>query len=316
MAKEVSSQIRKLESKCDISQILCNKYDDILTLIEMYRESLNSDLIVEIEQEILAFQELIEKTRIRLLLSGPYDESHAIFSIHAGAGGTESCDFSAMLFRMYCKWADQNKYRLSLLDFLPGDEAGYKHLTFVVEGSFAYGYLKAESGVHRIKRISPYGDGAKRHTSFVSVSVCPQLAESSEFIIDEKDLKIETFCAGGPGGQNVNKTASAVRMTYLPLKIVAQSQNERSQLQNKKNALMVLRARVLEYKLKEEKQYKESFHDKKNISFGQQIRTYSLAPGCLVTDHRTGWKSGDTNKVLNGNIMPIIESWLTKFNQD
>ncbi|MDX1632981.1 MAG: peptide chain release factor 2 [Thermoanaerobaculia bacterium] len=267
------------------------------------------------DEEVLRFAHRLEKKletlELRLMLSGEQDESSAIVLVHSGAGGTESQDWAEMLARMYLRWAEQNEFEVEILDRQEGEEAGLKSITFAVRGSYAYGYLKAENGVHRLVRISPFDAASRRHTSFASVYVCPEIEDDIEIEIDENDLRIDTFRASGAGGQHVNKTESAVRITHEPSGIVVSCQNERSQHKNRATAFKVLRARLydLELKQREEEQAKRE-GEKKEIAWGSQIRSYVLHPYRMVKDHRTGVEIGDADRVLDGDIDPFIEAWL------
>ena len=247
------------------------------------------------------------------LLSDPLDSRNAIVSINAGAGGTESCDWAQMLLRMYLRWVDRHGYVAKTVDLAPGEEAGIKSATYLVEGAYAYGYLKAECGVHRLVRISPFDANKRRHTSFVSVDVIAEVDDAPEIVIKDVDLKIDTYRAGGKGGQHVNKTSSAVRLTHLATGIVAQCQNERSQHQNKEMAMKVLRARLYERWLKErEKELKEKYGEKKEIAWGSQIRSYVFHPYTLVKDHRTGVETSNGQAVMDGELDEFIQAYLKK----
>ncbi len=268
-----------------------------------------------IEQQLIdeanALKVQIDAIELEAHLSGPFDKSTALLSINAGAGGTESCDWANMLMRMYCRWTDIKGFKCEILDVLHGDEAGIKNTTLRIEGLNAYGYLKAEKGVHRLVRISPFDSNKRRHTSFASVEVIPEVEDDIEIEIDPGDLRIDVFRASGPGGQSVNTTDSAVRVTHLPTGLVAQSQKERSQLQNKVLAMKVLRARLYEVKLREqEAMMSKEAGDKQKIEWGSQIRSYVLHPYLMVKDHRTGVETGNANKVLDGEINEFIEGYL------
>jgi peptide chain release factor 2 len=245
------------------------------------------------------------------MLSGEHDATSAIVQIHPGAGGTESQDWAQMLLRTYLRWAEQHQYKTQMLDLQPGEEAGIKDATFAVNGPYAYGYLRAEAGIHRLVRISPFDANKRRHTSFASVSVFPDIENDIEIAIDENDLRIDTYRASSAGGQHVNKTSSAVRITHLPTNIVAQSQNERSQHQNKANAMKVLKARLYEVeRQKQDAAMQKVVGEKKGISWGSQIRSYVFAPYQLVKDHRTGIESGNVAAVMDGALDPFIQGYL------
>lgn len=253
----------------------------------------------------------IDALELEAMLSGPFDNNNALLSINAGAGGTESCDWASMLMRMYSRYADIRGFKCEIIDILHGDEAGIKNVTMRMEGEKAYGYLKAEKGVHRLVRISPFDANKRRHTSFASVEVIPEVEDDVEMTIDPSELRIDVFRASGPGGQSVNTTDSAVRITHLPTGVVAQSQKERSQLQNKARAMQVLRARLYEIKLRqqEEAMNKEA-GDKQKIEWGSQIRSYVLQPYIMVKDHRTGVETGNAQRVLDGEIEDFIHGYL------
>jgi len=245
------------------------------------------------------------------LLGRKEDALNAIVSINAGAGGTESCDWVGMLFRMYSKWADARKYSLERLDYMPGEEAGIKNVTFVIRGEFVYGYLKSENGVHRLVRISPFDSNKRRHTSFASVAIAPEIDETINLDIKEVDLKVDTYRAGGRGGQHVNVTDSAVRITHLPTGIVSQCQNERSQYKNKRTAMKVLKSRIYEKELERKKaELTKQHHKKKSIEWGSQIRSYVLHPYSMVKDHRTTFETSDATGVLDGDLEGFIEAYL------
>lgn len=279
---------------------------DALELAELYDESLRADL----ETETKAIEHLVDQRELRTLLSGEYDEGQALLSINAGAGGTDSQDWAAMLQRMYLRWAEDSDYKTEILDQTPGEEAGIKSVTISVDGPFAYGYLRAEKGVHRLVRLSPFDSARRRHTSFAQVEVLPQV-EDAEINIDPNDLKIETFRSGGAGGQNVQKNDTAVRITHIPTGVVAQSQNERSQTQNRENTMKVLRARLADLMLEQkEKELAKLRGAYQKAEWGSQIRSYVLHPYQLVKDHRTGHEESNTQAVLDGDLDAFIESYL------
>ena len=290
---------------------LATQFDDIETLIEMGYEENDASLIPEIEEMLSEFVTTFDNIRIKTLLSGEYDGDNAILSLHAGAGGTESCDWAQMLFRMYSKWADSRGYELVVLDSLDGDEAGIKSITFQINGENAYGYLKSEKGVHRLVRISPFNAAGKRQTSFVSCDVMPDIEEDLDIEINEDDLRIDTYRSSGAGGQHINKTSSAIRITHLPTGIVVQCQNERSQFQNKDKAMQMLKAKL--YMLKQQanaEKLSDIRGDIKDIGWGSQIRSYVLQPYTMVKDHRTGFESGNVNAVLDGGLDGFISAYL------
>ena len=290
---------------------LATQFDDIETLIEMGYEENDASLIPEIEEMLSEFVTTFDNIRIKTLLSGEYDGDNAILSLHAGAGGTESCDWAQMLFRMYSKWADSRGYELVVLDSLDGDEAGIKSITFQINGENAYGYLKSEKGVHRLVRISPFNAAGKRQTSFVSCDVMPDIEEDLDIEINEDDLRIDTYRSSGAGGQHINKTSSAIRITHLPTGIVVQCQNERSQHQNKDKAMQMLKAKL--YLLKEQENAETAAGirgEVTEIGWGNQIRSYVMQPYTMVKDHRTGVETGNVDSVMDGKIDLFINGYL------
>ena len=290
---------------------LATQFDDIETLIEMGYEENDASLIPEIEEMLSEFVTTFDNIRIKTLLSGEYDGDNAILSLHAGAGGTESCDWAQMLFRMYSKWADSRGYELVVLDSLDGDEAGIKSITFQINGENAYGYLKSEKGVHRLVRISPFNAAGKRQTSFVSCDVMPDIEEDLDIGINEDDLRIDTYRSSGAGGQHINKTSSAIRITHLPTGIVVQCQNERSQHQNKDKAMQMLKAKL--YLLKEQENAEKAAGirgEVTEIGWGNQIRSYVMQPYTMVKDHRTGVETGNVDSVMDGKIDLFINGYL------
>ena len=262
---------------------------------------------------IPVLEKKVEDTRILLMLNGPYDKNNCILEIHPGAGGTESCDWASMLYRMYTRWCEKKNYKVEVLDYQDGDEAGIKSVSLMIEGLNAYGYLKNEKGVHRLVRLSPFDSNNRRHTSFASVEVTPEIEQDDSIEIDEKDLKIDVYRSTGAGGQGVNTTDSAVRITHLPTKIVVTCQNERSQIQNKEQALKVLKNKLLMLKLEEqEKELNEIKGDQSSINFGSQIRSYVMHPYSMVKDHRTNTETSNVSKVMDGDIDIFIEDNLKK----
>lgn len=287
-------------------------YEDIGLLIEMSEEEPDDDTIVEIQEELERFVTEFEELRIQTLLTGEYDKNNAIISLHAGAGGTESCDWAGMLYRMYTRWAERKGYTLEVLDFLDGDVAGIKGVTFEVQGENAYGYLRSEKGVHRLVRISPFNAAGKRQTSFVSCDVIPNIEDDIEIEINDDDLRIDTYRASGAGGQHINKTSSAIRITHLPTGIVVQCQNERSQHMNKDKAMQMLKAKL--YLLKQQEQadkVSDIRGEIKEIGFGSQIRSYVMQPYTMVKDHRTNVEISNVGAVMDGNIDPFINAYLS-----
>ena len=287
------------------------QFEDVEVLLEMGYESEDADIIPEVKEALDMFVEHFESLRLSTLLSGEYDKDNAILTLHAGAGGTESCDWASMLCRMYQRYAEKNGFTTEMIDFLDGDEAGYKSVTLEIKGENAYGYLKSERGVHRLVRISPFNAAGKRQTSFVSCDVMPDIEDDIDIEINEDDLRIDTYRSSGAGGQHVNKTSSAIRITHLPTGIVVQCQNERSQFQNKDKAMQMLKAKL--YLLKqEENAAKESDirGEVRDINFGNQIRSYVLQPYTMVKDHRTDCEVGNAGAVLDGGLQPFINAYL------
>ena len=283
-------------------------------LLELANEEQDEKTFEEISSGIHSITESVEGLELKMMLGGPVDENNAILTIHPGAGGTESQDWAEMLFRMYLRWAERRGYDTHIMDLLGGDEAGIKSATIEVKGRFAYGYLKAEAGVHRLVRISPFDANKRRHTSFASVFVYPEVELDEEITIHTSELRIDTYRASGAGGQHVNKTSSAVRITHLPTGIVVQCQNERSQHQNKVNAMKILAARLYKRKREEEeKKLKDIEKDKKDIAWGSQIRSYVFHPYNMVKDHRTNVETSDVQSVVDGDLDAFIKSYLLEF---
>jgi peptide chain release factor 2 len=285
------------------------KLEECKELLELSKDE--PEMMDQLRGEIRALEREVNAVEIQNILGGPFDQNNAILSINAGAGGTESCDWASMLLRMYTRWADLHKYKVKLLDELAGEGAGIKNATISIEGERAYGYLKSEKGVHRLVRISPFDSNKRRHTSFASVDVIPEITEDIEIIINPDEIRTDIFRSSGPGGQSVNTTDSAVRLTHLPTGIVVQCQNERSQLQNRQTAMKILRARLyaLKRKEQEEKMAKE-YGQKQKIEWGSQIRSYVMQPYSMVKDHRTGVETGNVLKVMDGEIDLFIEAYL------
>lgn len=304
-------ELKSLKEHLETIHNMYSVYDDIFLLIEMAYEENDGSMIKEIQKEIKAFEKSYEELRIQTLLSGEYDSCKAIFTIHAGAGGTDSCDWAEMMYRMYSRWVERKGFTMKVLDFVPGDITGTKGITFEVEGENAYGYLKSEKGVHRLVRISPFNSAGKRQTSFVSCDVVPDIEEEIDIEIEEEELKIDTYRASGAGGQHVNKTSSAIRITHLPTGIVVQCQNERSQFHNKEKAMQMLKVKL---RLMKEQEQAEKVSDIrgeiKEIGFGNQIRSYVMHPYTLVKDHRTNVESSNVTAVLDGNLDIFINAYL------
>ncbi len=304
-------ELKNLKDTVDTMDGLRGQYEDIGTLIEMGYEEEDPEMAAEIRTELDSFIQTFESIRIRTLLSGEYDKNNAILKLNEGAGGTESCDWCSMLYRMYTRWAERKGYGIEVLDYLDGDEAGIKSVTFQVNGENAYGYLKSEKGVHRLVRISPFNAQGKRQTSFVSLDVMPDIEEDMDIEINDDDLRIDTYRSSGAGGQHINKTSSAIRITHLPTGIVVQCQNERSQFQNKDKAMQMLKAKLFLLKQEENAQKLSGIRGEvKEIGWGNQIRSYVLQPYTMVKDHRTGEESGNADAVLDGALDGFINAYL------
>lgn len=304
-------ELKQLKDTVEQCNGLKSQYEDIETLIEMGYEAEDAEMIPEIREELDGFIETFEALRISTLLSEEYDKCNAILKLNAGAGGTESCDWAGMLYRMYTRWAERKGFSVEVLDFLDGDEAGIKSVTFQVNGENAYGYLKSEKGVHRLVRISPFNAQGKRQTSFVSLDVMPDIEEDLDVEINEDDLRIDTYRSSGAGGQHINKTSSAIRITHIPTGTVVQCQNERSQFQNKDKAMQMLRAKL--YLLKQEanaEKLSDIRGEVKEIGWGNQIRSYVMQPYTMVKDHRTNFESGNVDAVMDGALDGFINAYL------
>ena len=311
VSQEKMKKLKSLKSDVATYQELAQQYEDIETMIEMGYEENDPELVPEIDEMLQEFIRTYEAIRMKTLLSGEYDGNNAILSLHAGAGGTESCDWAAMLFRMYSRWADKKGFSLEVLDSLDGDEAGIKSITFQVNGENAYGYLKSEKGVHRLVRISPFNAAGKRQTSFVSCDVMPEIEEDVDIEVKDEDIRIDTYRSSGAGGQHINKTSSAIRITHFPTGIVVQCQNERSQHMNKDKAMQMLKAKL--YLLKQEENAAKAAGirgEVTEIGWGNQIRSYVMQPYSMVKDHRTGVESGNVDAVMDGGIDPFINGYL------
>lgn len=310
-AQELMKQLSSMKDDRDTYQRLVSAKEDMETLIEMGYEENDASVIPEIQEMLDTFKEDFEAIRIKTLLSGEFDTNNAIIKLNAGAGGTEACDWCGMLYRMYTRWAERKGFTLEELDFLEGEEAGVKSVTFQVNGVNAYGYLKSEKGVHRLVRISPFNAAGKRQTSFVSCDVMPDIDKEIEVEVRDEDLRIDTYRSSGAGGQHINKTSSAIRITHLPTGIVVTCQNERSQFQNKEKAMQMLKAKLLMVKQEEQAAKAAGIRgDVKDIGWGSQIRSYVLQPYTMVKDHRTGEESGNVDAVLDGAIDNFISAYL------
>ena len=290
---------------------LQNQYEEIGLMIEMGYEENDPAIVPEIQKMVDEFSDELEALRLRTLLTGEYDGNNAIMRLNAGAGGTESCDWCSILYRMYCRWAESKGFSVEMLDYLAGEEAGIKSVTLQINGENAFGYLKSERGVHRLVRISPFNANGKRQTSFVSCDVMPDIEEDLDVEINPDDLRIDTYRSSGAGGQHINKTSSAVRITHIPTGIVVQCQNERSQFQNKDRAMQMLKAKLYMLKQQENAEKISDLRgDVKEIAWGSQIRSYVLQPYTLIKDHRTGFESGNVTRVLDGSIDGFISAYL------
>jgi len=307
----ISQQRASLREQIDLWQRLYQGVEDGKTLAEMAFEESDDATLREVEQDVNSLQEEIKDLEFQSLLGGTDDKRNAIIAINAGAGGTEAQDWVEMLFRMFSRWSENKDMQVRVIEYLPGDEAGIKNVTFNVTGPYAYGYLKSEHGIHRMVRISPFDATGRRHTSFASVSVLPEVDTDIKVKIDDKDLRIDTYRASGPGGQHVNKTSSAIRITHIPTGIVTQCQNEKSQHRNREMAMKVLNARLYDLEKGKLEQKKQEMHDsQKEIAWGSQIRSYVFNPYSMVKDHRTNVDVGDVNRVMDGYIDPFIDAYL------
>lgn len=310
-SQNAMKELKSLKDAFEDYNALQGFYDDIETLLEMGYEENDESLIPEIEQMLQEFIEKFDALKIQTLLSDEYDKDNAILTLHAGAGGTEACDWVSMLYRMYTRWAESKGFTTEILDWLDGEEAGIKSVTFQVNGENAYGYLKSEHGVHRLVRISPFNAAGKRQTSFASCDIMPDIEEDVDVDINEDDLRIDTYRSSGAGGQHINKTSSAIRITHLPTNIVVQCQNERSQHMNKDKAMQMLKARLFLLKQKENEEKVSGIRGEvKEIGWGNQIRSYVMQPYTMVKDHRTNQECGTVDKVMDGGIDIFINAYL------
>lgn len=308
-ATAILKRISRIEKEIELWTDLTRRHDDMEVLFEFVEEGETG--LDEVEKELKQYQKIIDDVEMKLILGKPEDIQNAIISIHPGAGGTESQDWAQMLYRMYTRWAEKEDYKIEVIDVQPGDEAGIKDVTFEIKGDYAFGMAKAEAGVHRMVRISPFDSASRRHTSFASVFVYPAVEEDIEIDINPTDLRIDTYRASGAGGQHVNKTDSAVRITHIPTGVVAQCQNERSQHKNKSQAMKILKARLYKIELEKEKEKNKELEDQKmDIGFGSQIRSYVFHPYQMVKDHRTKEENGNTQAVMDGELNPFIKAYL------
>ena len=310
-SQKVLKETSKLKNKVSAYEGLCGDFDDTLTLIEMADEEGDESLIPEVTESVDRVLKTIEDMRMSTLLSGEYDGNNAILTFHAGAGGTEAQDWAEMLFRMYNHWADAHGFKAKTIDYLDGEEAGLKSAVLLIEGENAYGYMKSEAGVHRLVRVSPFDSSGRRHTSFASLEVMPEIDDNMDVEIKDEDLKVDTYRSSGAGGQHINKTDSAVRITHIPTGIVVACQNERSQHQNREMAMKMLKSKLIEIK---EREHLEKIEDikgvQKEIGWGSQIRSYVFMPYTMVKDHRTGFEMGNINAVMDGDLDGFINAYL------
>ncbi|HEY8496901.1 MAG TPA: peptide chain release factor 2 [Limnochordales bacterium] len=312
-ARQVVKQQKSLKRDVEQWEKVHRQWEDLEVLVELAVEEDDEQALQEAAEQLRQLERAVERLELSTLLSGEYDHADAILSVHAGAGGTEAMDWAQMLMRMYTRWAEEKGYQVEILDILPGEEAGIKSVSLSIKGDLAYGYLKAEQGVHRLVRISPFDASGRRHTSFASVSVEPDVEEDGEIVIDPNDLRIDTFRSSGAGGQHVNKTESAVRITHIPTGIVVTCQSERSQHSNRDRAMRMLRARLLQRRLEEQQKKMEELRGQQGeIAWGNQIRSYVFTPYTLVKDHRTGAETSNVNAVMDGEIDLFIESYLRR----
>ena len=310
-SQEVLKKTSNLKAKVSLYNEIYSKYEDLVALVEMANEEEDITLFDEIKSEFEKFKSKLENVRLTTLLTGEYDQNNAILTFHAGAGGTEAQDWVQMLFRMYTMWGESHNYKVKTLDYLDGEEAGFKSISVLIEGMNVYGFLKGESGVHRLVRVSPFDSSGRRHTSFASVEVMPEIDDNIDIEISPDDIKMDVFRASGAGGQHVNKTSSAVRLTHIPTGIVVACQNERSQHQNRDLAMKMLKSKLLEIK---EREHLDKIEDikgvQKEIGWGSQIRSYVFMPYTMVKDHRTNYETGNINAVMNGDIDGFINAYL------
>jgi peptide chain release factor 2 len=310
-SQKILQKLRQLKDKIETYDGLCSEFEDTLALIQMADEEGDESVFEEVSASTAKVRAQIDTMKLATLLTGEYDAKNAILAFHAGAGGTEAQDWAEMLYRMYTRWAERHNFKVTVLDYLDGEEAGLKSASILVEGINAYGYLKSEIGVHRLVRISPFDASGRRHTSFASLEVMPEIEEDVEVNIDPDDLRVDTYRSSGAGGQHINKTSSAIRITHLPTGVVVACQNERSQFQNKDMAMKMLRSKLIEIK---EREHLEKIEDikgvQKDIAWGSQIRSYVFMPYTLAKDHRTGFESGNIGAVMDGEIDGFINAYL------
>ena len=312
-AQQISKEIASLTNKVSTFTRAEKAVNDALDIIELSELENDESVLEDMEKEISSISKTVQEIRLTSLLKGKYDRLNALLTLHSGAGGTEACDWTEMLYRMYICYAEKQGYSITELDRLDGDEAGIKSVSFKIEGDSAYGYLKAEKGVHRLVRISPFDANKRRHTSFASLEVMPEIEDDNEIKVNPEELRIDTFRASGAGGQHINKTDSAIRITHLPTGIVVSCQNERSQTQNREMAMKMLISKLLEKREAERMERDQDIKGEiKKIEWGSQIRSYVFCPYTMVKDHRTGFETGDVQSVMNGNISEFINDYLRK----
>ncbi len=311
-SQKILQRIKTMKSKLDNFENINSQWEDLLTLSDMGLEEQDESIIPEVGEGLEKVKKSLEALRLETLLTGPYDKNNAILTLHAGAGGTEAQDWVQMLLRMFTRWAENKEYQVEILDYLDGDEAGVKSVTLQIIGENAYGYMKSEKGVHRLVRISPFDASGRRHTSFASLDVMPELDDSIEIDINPEDIKMDVYRASGAGGQHINKTSSAVRLTHIPTGVVVACQTQRSQFQNKDTAMKMLKAKLFDIK---EREQKEKIEDLKgvqmDIAWGSQIRSYVFCPYTLVKDHRTNFENGNVNAVMDGELDGFINAYLS-----
>ena len=311
-AQKINQELADLKGSVDKYKSLREKYDDAATLLEMGLEEKDESMEADVKAELDAIADGLEALQLEVLLSAPYDANNAILTLHAGAGGTEAQDWTQMLLRMYGRWAERHGFAVETADLLPGDEAGVKSATLFIKGHNAYGFLKSEKGIHRLVRISPFDAQARRHTSFSACDIMPEIDDNVDVNINMSDVRVDTYRASGAGGQHINKTSSAVRMTHEPTGIVVQCQNERSQLQNREQCLKMLRAKLFELEMeKKEAELAKLEGDQQKIEWGSQIRSYVFQPYTMVKDHRTGCEMGNVQAVMDGELDPFIRAYLS-----
>jgi peptide chain release factor 2 len=311
-SQKVMQKINQLKSKCEKFRKLESGWDDLMTLCQMGIEEDDDSLLEELTEEYDSFEKALEEARLATLLTGEYDANNAILNFHAGAGGTEAQDWTQMLYRMYTRWAERHNFKVTLVDYLDGEDAGLKSASIIIEGENAYGYLKSESGIHRLVRVSPFDASGRRHTSFSAVEVMPEIDDSVEVEIRPEDVEMQVYRSSGAGGQHINKTSSAVRLIHLPTGIVVSCQTERSQFQNREYAMRMLRSKLVEIKEREHlATINEIKGDQMKIEWGSQIRSYVFMPYTLVKDHRTNFENGNVNNVMDGDLDGFINAYLT-----